>query len=99
MNKGICGIAATQILNKQAVDVVAYYPHYSDKDNGYLMTPFDSAVLTEHKKGANVLDLPQTQVRYTAVIKDTPFKIINPYNTGSGGGIIGNQSGQTNQGS
>ena len=63
------------------------------------MTPFDSAVLTEHKKGANVLDLPQTQVRYTAVIKDTPFKIINPYNTGSGGGIIGNQSGQTNQGS
>ena len=99
MNKGICGIAAAQILNKQAVDVVADYPHYNEKDNGYLMTPFDSAVLTEHKKGADVLDLPQTQVRYTAVIKDTPFKIINPYNTGSGGGIIGNQSGQTNQGS
>lgn len=75
MNKGICGIAATQILNKQAVDVVAYYPHYSDKDNGYLMTPFDSAVLTEHMKGADVLELPHTEVRYTVVIKDTPSDV------------------------
>jgi hypothetical protein len=105
MNKGICGVAAAQVLNKQAVDVVANYPHYNDKDNGYLMTPFDSAVLTEHKKGADVLDLLQVTPRYTAVIKDTPFKIINPCNTGSsgtgssgsGGGIVGNQSGQTNQ--
>lgn len=104
MNKGICGVAAAQVLNKQAVDVVADYPHYNDKDNGYLLTPFDSAVLTEHKKGADVLELPHIQVRYTAVIKDTPFKIINPCNTGSsatgssgsGGGIVGNQSGQTN---
>lgn len=105
MNKGICGVAAAQVLNKQAVDVVADYPHYNDKDNGYLLTPFDSAVLTEHKKGADVLDLPQVTPRYTAVIKDTPFKIINPCATGSsgtgssgsGGGIVGNQSGQTNQ--
>ena len=105
MNKGICGVAATQVLNKQAVDVATDYPHYNDKDNGYLLTSFDSAVLTEHKKGADVLELPHTQVRYTAVIKDTPFKIINPCNTGSsgtgfsssGGGIVGNQSGQTNQ--
>ena len=99
MNKGICGVAAEQVLNKQAVDVAAYYPHYNDKDNGYLMTPFDSAVLTEHKKGADALELPHAQVRYTAVIKDTPFMIINPFNTGSsgsGGGIVGNQSGQTN---
>ncbi len=96
MNKGICGVAAEQVLNKQAVDVAAEYPHYNDKDNGYLMTPFDSAVLTEHKKGADVLELPHTHVRYTAVIKDTPFMIINPWATGSSGGIVGNQSGQTN---
>ena len=82
MNKGICGVAATQILNKQAVDVTAYYPHYNYIDNDYLMPPFDSAVLTEHKKGADILELPQAQVRYTEVIKDIPFKVINPcYNS------------------
>ena len=86
MNKGICGVAAAQVLNKQAVDVAADYPHYNDKDNGYLLTPFDSAVLNEHMKGADVLDLPQVTPRYSymAVIKDTPFKIINPCNTCSG---------------
>ena len=104
MNKGICGVAATQVLNKQAVNVATDYPHYNDKDNGYLMTPFDSAVLTEHKKGADAMELSQVTPRYTAVIKDTPFKIINPCATGSngtgssgsGGGVVGNQSGQTN---